>query len=55
MGQDLLLDKKIESHDFRILRDSIYGPLKGESSADRTISRLTSVLDEILGPSHDRE
>ena len=49
-GQDLLLEKKIEQHDFRILKDSIWGPLKGETSAQRTTVRLNEALDEAFGP-----
>lgn len=49
-GQSLLLDGKIEVHDFRILKDSIWGPLKGENIADRAMMRLEALLDDILGP-----
>lgn len=49
-GQDLLVEKKIEMQDFRILKDHIYGPLKGEKSIDRMIMRLSDSLDDILGP-----
>ena len=47
-GQDLLIEKKIEMHDFRILKDSIWGPLKGETSAQRMFVRLDEALDGIL-------
>ncbi len=49
-AQDLLLEKKIEMQDFRILKDQIYGPLKGETSTDRMMIRLSDSLDDILGP-----
>lgn len=48
-GQDLLLEKKIEMHDFRILKDSIWGPLKGETSDQRRTIRLTEALDDAFG------
>lgn len=54
-GQDLLLNGKITEHDFRILKDAIYGPLKGEPSQSRMFARIDSALDEAFGlrtPAH---
>ncbi|WDR05564.1 hypothetical protein PSQ90_15000 [Devosia rhodophyticola] len=49
-GQDLLMEEKIELHDFRILKDSIYGPLKGEPSNTRMLDRVDEALDAAFGP-----
>lgn len=51
-GQDLLIEKKIEIHDFRILKDSIWGPLKGETYVGRTMVRLDEALDAAFGSRH---
>ena len=48
-SQDLLLDKTIEMHDFRILKDSIYGPLKGEEHGSRIFDRIDPELDAAFG------
>lgn len=48
MAQDFLLDGKIEKEDFRILKDSIYGPLKGETSDYRARIRLDEELSDAL-------
>ena len=48
MGQDLLLEKKIDSHTFRILKDSIFGPLKGESLEYRRYMRTEELIDKVL-------
>lgn len=45
-ARDLLLDKRIELHDFRILKDSIYGSLNGEPSSDRAAARLRDALGD---------
>ena len=49
-GQNLLLDKRIELHDFRILKDSIYGPLNGDASSERTTARLREMLRDAFSP-----
>lgn len=46
-AQDYLIDKKIDTQIFRILKDSIYGPLKGETIEQRTSIRLSEILDQI--------
>ncbi|MEZ2131346.1 MULTISPECIES: hypothetical protein [unclassified Sinorhizobium] len=53
VGQDMLLAGEITVHDFRILKDSIYGSLKGEPKEQRTADRVSSMLEEILGPEPD--
>ena len=45
MAQDLLIDKKIDISVFRILKDSIYGPLKGETLEHRRDVRLAEIVD----------
>lgn len=54
VGQDMLLADEITVHDFTILKDSIYGSLKGEPKEQRTANRISSMLEEILGPEPDR-
>jgi hypothetical protein len=49
MGQDLLLERKIAAHDFRILKDSIYGPLKDEPHGSRMFGRIDEALDAAFG------
>lgn len=48
-GQDLMLDNKIEMHDFRILKDSIYGPLRGEEHGSRIFDRIEAGVDAAFG------
>lgn len=48
-GQDLLISKKIDLHDFRILKDAIYGPLKGEAHGVRMFDRIDKALDVAFG------
>ncbi len=49
MGQDMLVDGKISAHDFRMLKDAVYGPLKGEPPNSRAFARLNEALDEAFG------
>ena len=49
MGQDLLVEHKIEIQDFRILKDSIFGPLKGETLEYRSYVRIDEAIDDAFG------
>ena len=51
MGQDMVEDGEIEPHDFLILKDEIYGALKGEMRAQRISNRLGVALGKIVEPS----
>lgn len=49
MGQDLLLEGKIGKHHFKIMKDSIYGPLKDEPQGSRQSTRIDEALDAAFG------
>ena len=48
MGQDFLLEEKITMHDFRVLKDSIYGPMQGDAMDDRRDARFDDMISNIL-------
>ena len=51
MGRDMLGEGEIEGHDFVMLKDEIYGSLKGEPPGQRALDRISLALDNILAKS----